>query len=78
MHEQVPDRHFTRHPRVVHLEPRHVVDNAIVPGEIAAIHQHRERGGRERLADRAELKDGVGVDALGLAQCAARHTRVQA
>ena len=45
-----------------------MVGHRVVPGDLAAIDQHGQRGGGERLADGAELEDRVGVDGLGFAQ----------
>ena len=66
--QQVADRDLARDPRIVHAEPRHMLDNRIVPRNLALIDEHRQRGGGHRLAGRSRLKDGFGVDRRALAQ----------
>ena len=71
-------RHLARDPRVVHLEPRDVPGHRVVPGDLAAVHQHGQGGGGERLPDRAELEDRVRVDGRVVAQPAGRRSRAPA
>lgn len=70
MNEQVPDRHLASDPRIPHSEIRHVVDDLIVPADLAFIDQRRERSVRERLAGRTGEEDGVGIDRLVCADVA--------
>ena len=70
VHEQVAHGHLVGHPCVVHAEPRDVVDDLVVPLDLAVVDQHRERGGGDRLAGRSGRKDGVGVHALGRTELA--------
>ncbi len=62
MHEEIDYRHLARDPGVVHLEPGDVLGHRVVPRDLAAIHEHGQGGGRERLPDGAELEDRVRVD----------------
>ena len=62
--EQVADRHLARDPRVVHAEVGHVVDDLVVPLDLALVDQRRERRVGERLAGRSGGEDRVGVDRL--------------
>ena len=62
--QQVADRHLARDPGIVHLEAGQVVDDLVVPAELALVDQDRERRGGERLAGRSGHEDRVGVDRL--------------
>ena len=62
--EQVADRHLARDPRIPHAEVGHVVDDLVVPLDLAFVDQRRERGVGERLAGRSGEEDRVGVDRL--------------
>ncbi len=64
MHQQVADRHLARDPGVVHPEIRQVIDDRVVPVDLALVHEDRERGGREGLRGRTDLEQRVGVDRL--------------
>ena len=64
MDEQVADRHLARDPRVPHAEVGHVVDDLVVPLDLALVDQRRERGIGEGLAGRSGEEDRVGVDRL--------------
>src|ERR1700730_447095 len=68
MHQQIKNRDFSRHPRVIHLKARDVIDHRIVPANLTTINQHRERSGRERLAERADLENRVRVNRIGAAE----------
>ena len=60
--KQVADRHFARHPRIVHPEPRHMLDNRIIPRNPALVDQDRERRRGHRLAGRAGLEQRLLID----------------
>src|SRR3546814_1986460 len=45
-------------------------DDGIVPGDLAFVDQHRERGGGHRLAGRSGLKDRLRIDRRALAELA--------
>ena len=64
MDEQVADRHLASDPRIPHAKIRHVVDDLVVPLDLALVDQGRERRVGERLAGRAGEKDRVGIDRL--------------
>lgn len=68
--EQVAHRHLVGDPRVVHAEPRHVVDDLVVPVQLAVVDEHGKRGGGDRLAGRTGGEDRVGVHALGRTEAA--------
>ena len=68
--QQIADRHLAGDPRIVHTEPRDVVDHLVVPAELALIDEDGDRRRGERLAGRAGLEDRVGVDLGGLAELA--------
>ena len=62
LRQQVEDPELARHPRILELEVRVEVDDAVVPGELAPVDADRERGGEERLGGRADLEDGRRID----------------
>ena len=62
--EQVADGHLARDPRIVHAETGHVVDDLVVPLDLALVDQGRERRDGERLAGRSGEEDRVGIDRL--------------
>ena len=64
--QQIPDRELAGDPRVVHPEFRQVVDDPVIPVELALVNQDAERGRGEGLGQRRDLKDGVGVHRVGL------------
>ena len=62
MAEEVADRHFMRHPGIVHLKARVVVDHAVVPTHDAVAHQGRHGRRGQRLGHRGQLENRIGVD----------------
>ena len=70
MNEQIAHRHLARHPRIPHAEIGHMVDDLVVPFQLALVDQDGERGDGEGLARRAGAEDRVRADALGLADLA--------
>ena len=64
VNEQVADRHLARDPRIPHAEIRHVVDDLVVPLDLAFVDQRRERSVGEGLAGRSGEEDRVGIDRL--------------
>jgi hypothetical protein len=68
--QQVADRELARHVRVVEPEVRQVVDDLVIPVDLALVDEQREGRRRERLRVRRDAKEGIGVDLAGLAQFA--------
>ena len=62
MHQQVANRHLARDPRVVHLKPGQVIDDLVVPADLALIDEDGEVGDRERLAGRAGRENRVRIN----------------
>jgi hypothetical protein len=60
--KQVEDAKLARHPRILQLELRIEVDNAIVPPQLAAIDHDGLGRGEERLGGRADLEQSARVD----------------
>ena len=58
---------LARHPGVVHLEARQMVDHPVGPGELPVVDLHRNQRRRECLRRRADLEEGVGIDGVGAA-----------
>jgi hypothetical protein len=79
MDEQVADRHLPGHPRIVHPEFGHMIDDLVVPLDPAAIYQDGKGRDGEGLAGRSDLEDRVGIDPPRAAEPghseAARHGR---
>src|SRR5215469_10850985 len=77
MDQEVADGHLACHPRVIHLKARQAVGDAVVPADLALIHQYRERGHGKCLAGGAGRKDRVAIHRIGTAEAlhaeAARH-----
>src|SRR3546814_3807739 len=42
MHEQVADRDLARHPGVIHAKPGHMLDDGVVPRDLAFVYQRSE------------------------------------
>ena len=59
--EQVADRHLPRDLRVLHAEPRQVLDHGIVPAHQPVVDQGPDRRRPERFGDGADLEEGVRV-----------------
>ncbi len=70
VHEQVAHRDLARDPGVVHSKVGEVIDDAVVPADLAFLDQDRERRGRKSLGRRADLEQRVGADGLRRAQLA--------
>src|SRR3546814_1267322 len=68
MDEQVADGDLARYPRVVHAKPGHMVDNRIVPPDLALVDEDGERRGGHRLAGRAGLEQGLRIDRRRVAE----------
>ena len=51
-------------------KPGQVIDDLVVPADLALIDEDRERGDGERLAGRAGRENRVGIDRLGRAELA--------
>src|SRR3546814_1045765 len=62
MHEQVADRDLARHPGVIHAKPGHMLDDGVVPRDLAFVYQDRERSRRHRLAGRTGLENRLAID----------------
>ena len=60
--QKVEDAELARNPGVLHLEARVEVDDAVVPGELAAVDGDGDGGRQERLRGRADLEDGPFID----------------
>src|SRR4051795_12548372 len=61
MNEQVADRHLARDPWIPHAEVGHVVDDLVVPFDLARVGECRERRIGEGLHSRASEEDRIGV-----------------
>ena len=59
---------LARHPGIVHLEVRQMVDDAVGPSELPVVDLHCDERRGERLRRGADGEDGVGVDGLGAAE----------
>ncbi len=70
MREQVTHGDLACHPWIVQRELRQVIDDAIVPAQLALVHQHGERRGGHRLGRGADGKARVLVDRVRLADLA--------
>ena len=59
LRHQIRDLELACHPRIAHLEARHVIDDAIAPADLPVVdlHGHHRRG--EGLRRRADLEDRV-------------------
>src|SRR3546814_13524751 len=68
MDEHVADGDLARYPRVVHAKPGHMVDNRIVPPDLALVDEDGERRGGHRLAGRAGLEQGLRIDRRRVAE----------
>ena len=77
MRETVNERDFARHPGIEKLEFRNVFDDRVGPLQPPFVHQHGERRGVERLGDRGDRKDRVGIDASVSAELCARRSRAR-
>ena len=65
--EQVEDAELAGHPRVLQLEVRIEIDDAVVPAELLAVDHDRQGRGEKGLGGRADLEDRLGVDRLAAA-----------
>ncbi len=65
--QQVTHLHLLRHPRVMHAELRHVLDDRVIPAQCTALDQAREQRGGHRLAVGGDLEEGVRVDGVAAA-----------
>ena len=70
VNQQVADRQLARHVRVVHLEPRQVVDDGRVPLQLALLDEQAERRGGEHLRVRRDAEQRPRVDRRRVAQLA--------
>ena len=70
MHEQVADGELAGDVRIVHREPRQVVDHGGVPAELALLNQDAEGGGGKRLRIRRDAEERFVVDGSRIAQLA--------
>src|SRR3546814_15969164 len=70
MDEHVADGDLARYPRVVHAKPGHMVDNRIVPPDLALDDEDGERRGCHRLAGRAGLEEGLRIARRRVAETA--------
>ena len=65
MDQQITHRHFAGYPGIVHLEPGHVIDDRVIPADLAGVDQRRQGSAGKGLAGRADHEDRIGID-LGI------------
>jgi hypothetical protein len=61
MDQQIENGHLARDPGIMHAEVGKMIDDLVVPAELALVHQDRQRRGGEGLAGGAGGEDGVRV-----------------
>ena len=66
MGQQIAHRDLAREVRIAQLEPRQVLRDRVVPGELLLVHEHADERRRHRFGRRANREQRVVVHRPGL------------